>query len=110
MSHYSFAAAAIIALSGAALTSPSFAQGRHDDKPHGTAKPAPRSKGHPPPHLSGRHSDMMHGPSSMRPQDGQTGGTRPPSDAAAKPPTNGNSATKPADGDSAAKPAAEATK
>ena len=98
MLHSKLLAAVVIALGGMALSSPSLAQGRHDDKPHGTAKPAPRSAGHPPPHTSGRHSDMMHGSSSMRPQDGQAGNQRPSTEKPSKPPAEADSANnKPAE-------------
>lgn len=96
MSHSNFAAV-IVALTGLALASPSLAQGRHDDKPHATAKPAPNSPGHPPPHTSGRHSDMMHGSSSMRAPQPRTEQQRPSGDAAAKPPADGANTDKPAE-------------
>lgn len=48
---------------GIAAGSPAFAQGRHDDKPHGTQKPAATSgEQSSPSGVAGRHDDRPHGP------------------------------------------------
>lgn len=57
------AAVALVAAAGALVVLPVAAQTRHDDKPHGQAKPIERRAGHPAPHTSGRHMDMPHGSS-----------------------------------------------
>lgn len=47
----------------AALATTAFAQARHDEKPHGTAKPAPSSTADTPAteRTPGRHDDRPHG-------------------------------------------------
>jgi len=54
--------AALTTMLGIALSTSAFAQGRHDEKPHGSGKPmavAKEQAGHPP--LPGRHDERPHG-------------------------------------------------
>lgn len=54
--------AAIVLVSGIALASAAAAQGRHDEKPHGSTKPSAEStesKGQP--MMGGRHDEKPHG-------------------------------------------------
>ncbi len=54
--------AAFTMIIGIALSTSAYAQGRHDEKPHGQGKPAATAKdkaGNPP--LPGRHDERPHG-------------------------------------------------
>lgn len=54
--------AALTMILGIALSTSAFAQGRHDEKPHGSGKPmavANEQAGNPP--LPGRHDERPHG-------------------------------------------------
>lgn len=63
----------LVATVGLVLALPAGAQTRHDDKPHGAARPAEKSSPYLWPNTSGRHADMMHGPKSMRGQGAHRG-------------------------------------
>lgn len=54
---------------GTALCGAAFAQGRHDEKPHGMGKPAEASKSGEivQPGTAGRHDEKPHGPPKKRP-------------------------------------------
>jgi hypothetical protein len=55
--------ATIVLAFGTALATASFAQGRHDDKPHGSTKPSAESTRYVPvPVWGGRHDERPHGP------------------------------------------------
>ena len=54
---------AVVFVFGIALASAAFAQGRHDEKPHGSAKPSAGStEGKYEPMPGGRHDEKPHGP------------------------------------------------
>ena len=54
--------AAIILVTGTALGSTAFAQGRHDEKPHGSTRPSSAStEGKYEPGMGGRHDERPHG-------------------------------------------------
>ena len=54
--------AAVIVAFGTALAATAFAQGRHDEKPHGSTKPsAESSEGKYEPMPGGRHDERPHG-------------------------------------------------
>lgn len=55
--------AAFVLVAGTALASAVSAQGRHDEKPHGSAKPAATpTEGQYAPAPGGRHDEKPHGP------------------------------------------------
>ena len=55
--------ATIIFVFGTALASAALAQGRHDEKPHGSTKPsASATEGQYEPMPGGRHDEKPHGP------------------------------------------------
>jgi hypothetical protein len=55
--------ATIVFAFGTALAAPAFAQGRHDEKPHGSTKPSAEStEGKYEPMQGGRHDEKPHGP------------------------------------------------
>lgn len=91
---------ASIVLVAAVATAPAAAQTRHDDKPHGSAKPSQKSSpGHPAPHTSGRHSDMLHPPSSEKNVDKSTSegaGKSNAGEGGAKPSPSKSSSREPA--------------
>ncbi len=70
------AMAAIVFAVSAALGTVSFAQGRHDDKPHGMMKSAPAaSEDRGAPGMMGRHDERPHGqkkPAAKKPADKPT--------------------------------------
>ena len=53
--------AAITMVFGIAVSTSAFAQGRHDEKPHGVAKPSSESVDSRVPAGSGRHDEKPHG-------------------------------------------------
>ena len=54
--------AALILVLGTALATTAFAQGRHDEKPHGSTKPSAEStEGKQQPMTGGRHDERPHG-------------------------------------------------
>ena len=54
--------AALTVILGIALSTTAFAQGRHDEKPHGVAKPAAEAKDKDRTYsASGRHDEKPHG-------------------------------------------------
>jgi hypothetical protein len=56
-------AATFVFALGSALSAPSLAQGRHDEKPHGTLPKASQSTQYAPVAVSGgRHDERPHGP------------------------------------------------
>jgi len=58
--------AAIILAFGTALAATAFAQGRHDEKPHGSTKPSAEStEGKYEPMPGGRHDEKPHGPRKL---------------------------------------------
>lgn len=67
------AIAAVVFAVSAALGTTSFAQGRHDDRPHGMMKSAPAaSEDRGAPGMMGRHDERPHGqkkPAAKRPAD-----------------------------------------
>lgn len=54
--------ATVVFFFGAVLASVSFAQGRHDEKPHGPGKPAASTITSPGWITGGRHDERPHGP------------------------------------------------
>ncbi len=53
----------IVLAAATTLAAASFAQGRHDEKPHGSAKPSAQStEGKYEPMPGGRHDEKPHGP------------------------------------------------
>ena len=58
--------AAIAIAAGTALATATFAQGRHDEKPHGSTKPSAQStEGKYEPMSGGRHDEKPHGPRKL---------------------------------------------
>jgi hypothetical protein len=54
--------AALVLIFGTALATTAFAQGRHDEKPHGSTKPSAEStEGKSQPMAGGRHDERPHG-------------------------------------------------
>jgi hypothetical protein len=54
--------AALVLVFGTALATTAFAQGRHDEKPHGSTKPSAEStEGKSQPMAGGRHDEKPHG-------------------------------------------------
>ena len=53
---------------GIGLGSATYAQGRHDEKPHGSAKPAASAEGSTTPGMTGRHDERPHGPPTVKKQ------------------------------------------
>ncbi len=54
--------AAFVLVLGTALATTAFAQGRHDEKPHGSTKPSAEStEGRSQPMAGGRHDERPHG-------------------------------------------------
>lgn len=58
--------ATVVLAVGAALATASFAQGRHDEKPHGSTKPSAEAAQYAPvPVSGGRHDERPHGPRKL---------------------------------------------
>jgi len=54
--------ATVVLAFGTALATASFAQGRHDEKPHGSTKPSAGQSQAAGPAMGGRHDERPHGP------------------------------------------------
>lgn len=53
--------ATVVLAFGTALATASFAQGRHDEKPHGSTKPSAEQSQAAGPAMGGRHDERPHG-------------------------------------------------
>lgn len=61
--------ATVVLAFGSALATASFAQGRHDEKPHGSTKPSAEEAQYAPvPVAGGRHDERPHGPRKLVPK------------------------------------------